>query len=124
MPPRVLTKRDLNRALLARQHLLERARRPIDEVVDEVGGLQTQYAPSGYVGLWTRVDGFRREDLTRALEDHSVIQATLMRTTIHLVSRRRFWRFALGVRGARREWAARVRALPDEAELQAGADRC
>ena len=121
--PRVLTQRDLNRALLARQCLLERVRRPIEEVADQVGGLQTQYAPSGYVGLWSRVEGFRRDELTTALEDGSVIQATLMRTTIHMVSRRNFWRFALGVRRSRREWAARVRALPPEAELRAGAER-
>ncbi|HET7180883.1 MAG TPA: winged helix DNA-binding domain-containing protein [Candidatus Limnocylindrales bacterium] len=122
-PARVLTQRELNRALLARQHLLERTTRPIAEVADAIGGLQTQYAPSGYVGLWSRVEGFRREDLTRALEDHSMIQATLMRTTIHMVRRASFWKFALGVRRARREWAARVRVLPPEAELRAGADR-
>ena len=119
----VLTQRQLNRALLARQHLLERTRRPIDEIADGIGGLQTQYAPSGYVGLWSRVEGFRREDLTRALEDRSMVQATLMRTTIHMVSRRNFWKFALGVRRARRVWAARARALPSEAELRAGAER-
>jgi Winged helix DNA-binding domain len=118
---RVLTGRELNRALLARQFLLERTRLPIDAVADRIGGLQTQYAPSGYVGLWTRVAGFRREDLTTALEDRTIIQATLMRTTIHMVSRRSFWKFALGVRRPRREWASRTRALPDEAVLRAGA---
>jgi hypothetical protein len=123
MPPRVLTQRELNRALLARQHLLERTRQPIGAVADGVGGLQTQYAPSGYVGLWSRVEGFRRDHLTNALEDGSMIQATLMRTTIHMVSRRSFWKFAVGVRRARREWAARTRALPDETVLRAGADR-
>ena len=123
MPARVLTQRDLNRALLARQHLLERTPRPIAEVADQVGGLQTQYAPSGYVGLWTRVDGFRRDELTQALEDGSIVQATLMRTTIHMVSRASFWKFAVGVRRARREWAARTRALPDEAVLRAAAER-
>ena len=123
MPPRVLTQRELNRALLARQHLLARSTLPIDEVADAVGGLQTQYAPSGYVGLWTRVQGFARDALTRALEDRSVIQATLMRTTIHMVSRRNYWRYAVGVRRSRREWAARMRALPDEATMQAGAAR-
>jgi len=65
--------------------------------VEQVGGLQTQYAPSGYVGLWTRVAGFRRDDLTRALEDRSLIQGSLMRTTIHVVSRADYWRFAAGV---------------------------
>ena len=42
-----------------------------------------------------------------------------MRTTIHMVSRREFWRYALGVRRARQEWAARVEVLPPEAELRA-----
>ena len=123
MPPRVLTQRELNRALLARQHLLVRTPRPIDEVADDIGGLQTQYAPSGYVGLWTRVEGFRREQLTAALEDRTIIQASLMRTTIHMVSRSNFWKFAVGVRRSRREWAERIRSLPDETELQAGAER-
>lgn len=106
----VLTQRRLNRALLARQLLLERSSLSIPDALAQVGGLQTQYAPSGYVGLWTRLAGFRRDDLTSALEDRSVVQATLMRSTIHLVATRDFWPMALGVRRARREWAAR---LPD-----------
>ena len=96
---------------------------PPPAAVEQVGGLQTQYAPSGYVGLWTRVAGFRRDDLTRALEDRSLIQGSLMRTTIHVVSRADYWRFAAGVRRARREWALRVQALPPESEMQATADR-
>ena len=108
MTERVLTKRHLNRALLARQLLLERSTLSISEAVEQVGGLQTQYAPSGYVGLWTRLTDFRREALTVALEDRSVIQATLMRSTIHVVSAREFWRFAMGVRQARRAWALRM----------------
>jgi hypothetical protein len=118
MPERTLTTRHLNRALLARQLLLERSRMPIEAAIEQVGGLQTQYSPSGYVGLWTRVSGFRRPDLTTALEGRTIIQATLMRTTIHMVSRREFWRYALGVRRARQEWAARLRVLPPESELR------
>ena len=76
---------------------------PIAAALEQVGGLQTQYAPSGYVGLWTRLADFQRDALTAALEDRSVIQATLLRTTIHMVSRREFWRYALGVRQARRD---------------------
>ena len=120
---RTLTTRALNRALLARQLLLERSNLSIEEAIEQVGGLQTQYAPSGYVGLWTRLAGFKRDALTTALEDRTVIQATLLRTTIHLVSRREFWRYAMGIRRARREWAARVQALPREAELIATGDR-
>ena len=108
MTDRVLTRRHLNRALLARQLLLERSTMSIPEAVEQVGGLQTQYAPSGYVGLWTRLTDFRREALTVALEERSVVQATLMRSTIHVVSAREFWRYAMGVRQARRTWALRM----------------
>jgi hypothetical protein len=122
-PPRTLTQRELNRALLARQLLLERSTLPIERAVEQVGGLQAQYAPSGYVGLWTRLAGFRRDDLTRALEERTVVQATLIRTTIHIVSRREYWRYAAGIRRSRREWAARVRALPDDRTLRSLGDR-
>jgi len=118
MAERTLTTRDLNRALLARQLLLERSSLSIEAAIEQVGGLQTQYAPSGYVGLWTRVAGFRRSDLTAALEDRTIVQASLMRTTIHMVSGGEFWRYALGVRRARQEWALRLRALPPETELR------
>ena len=105
---RLLSQRALNRALLARQLLLERSTLPIEAAVEQVGGLQTQYAPSGYVGLWTRLRDFQRADLTRALEDRRVVQATLMRVTIHLVSRGEYWLYASGVREARRAWLERV----------------
>jgi hypothetical protein len=115
--PQTLTTAHLNRALLARQLLLARAALPIEDVVEQVGGLQTQYAPSGYVGLWTRVAGFRRDDLTAALLGRSIVQATLHRATIHMVSRREFWPYALGVRRARRTWNLRVRPGTDEAAM-------
>ena len=76
---RTLTQRDLNRALLARQLLLERAKTPIPKALDRIGGIQAQYAPSMYIGLWSRLAGFEREQLTRALERGSVVQGTLMR---------------------------------------------
>jgi hypothetical protein len=119
----VLSQRALNRALLARQLLLERVGIDPPGAVEQVGGLQTQYAPSGYVGLWTRVAGFRRDDLTRAIEDRSIIQATLMRTTIHMVSRGDYWKLRAGVERAQQAWARRVQALPTERELQANAER-
>ena len=53
--PRTLTERQLNRALLARQLLLERAATPLPRALERIGGIQMQYAPSGYVGLWSRV---------------------------------------------------------------------
>src|SRR5439155_26562176 len=108
---RTLTQRDLNRALLARQLLLERARTALPRALERVGGLQAQYAPSMYIGLWSRLGGFDRDNLTRALERRTVAQGTLMRTTVHLVSARDYWPFALGVRRRRREsW---LRAHPE-----------
>jgi hypothetical protein len=115
--PKVLSRRQLNRVLLDRQLLLERSSLSITDAIEQVGGLQTQYAPSGYVGLWTRLRDFERDALTHALEDRSVIQATLMRGTIHMVTRRDFWAYAVGVRRARQEWAARVAVMPPKAEL-------
>ena len=114
MPPgadRVLGQRELNRAVLARQLLLERRMEALPRALERVGGLQAQYAPSMYIGLWSRLAGFRREQLTRALERRSVVQATLMRVTIHLVSAGDFWPFAIGVRDARR--ARWMRARPE-----------
>ncbi len=49
MTGRVLSTRELNRALLARQLLLERSPLPLPRVLEQVAGLQTQYAPSAYV---------------------------------------------------------------------------
>jgi hypothetical protein len=100
---RTLSERDLNRALLARQLLLERSRARIPKVLESMGGLQAQYAPSMYIGLWTRMEDFERDQLDRALERRSVAQGTLMRATIHLVSKTDYWPMALGMRRARRE---------------------
>ena len=83
---RVLTLRELNRATLARQLLLERRRVPVVRALERCAGLQAQWAPAPYVGLWTRTDGFRRETLEAALRRHTVVRAVLMRGTIHLVS--------------------------------------
>ena len=109
---RTLSQLHLNRALLARQLLLERSELPIPDALEQVGGLQTQYAPSGYVGLWTRIREFARDALTRALEDHSVIQATTLRTTIHMVSRREYWPTIDAIRVPRRIWAIKTQPRP------------
>jgi hypothetical protein len=121
---RVLIERELNRAMLARQLLLERSRLPVARALERVAGLQTQHAPSGYVGLWTRLDGFARDDLTKALERRQAAQGTLMRTTIHLVSARDFRLFRVAVRDARREqWLKARRGKIDERRLRASARR-
>jgi hypothetical protein len=118
---RVLTARELNRALLARQLLLERVRLPLPRVLEQLAGIQNQYAPNGYVRLWSCVEGFRREDLTKALERRSVIQGTLMRETIHLVSRRDYPLLAAGIRRSGQEWRLRVDRRSDDREVAAAA---
>ena len=79
---RTLAQRDLNRAMLARQMLLEPVSTTIPRVLERMGGLQAQYAPSMYIGLWTRKVGFERDQLDRALRRRVVVQGTLMRSTI------------------------------------------
>jgi hypothetical protein len=123
MVERTLTERELNRALLARQLLLSRARLPLPRAVERVGGLQTQYAPSAYVALWSRLEGFERADLTRALERRALVQASLMRVTIHIVSRRDFPLLAEGVRRGRREWWIRAQHGQADARSAAAAAR-
>src|ERR671936_2343207 len=98
----VLTQRHLNRALLAGQLLLERSRMDLPKALERIGGIQAQYTPSTYVGLWTRLEGFESGQLTRALERRTVVQGTLMRVTIHLVSARDYPLLTAAVKDARR----------------------
>jgi len=120
---RTLTQRELNRALLARQLLLERARLPLPRALERTGGIQNQYAPNGYIRLWSCVEGFQRNDLTRALGRRTAIQGTLMRETIHVVSRRDYPLFAAGIRFSGQEWWRRVNKVPAEIDMQAFAER-
>jgi hypothetical protein len=124
-PERVLTQRELNRALLARQLLLERGTLSLPKTLERMGTLQAQYAPAMYVGLWSRIKGFERDQLDRALERRSAVQGTLQRVTIHLVSRRDYWPIALGIREGRRElWMrASQRREVSEREMKAIAKR-
>src|SRR5438876_2669718 len=108
MVERVLTQRELNRALLARQLLLERSRVPLARAVERIGGIQNQYAPNAYIRLWSCLEGFDRSALDRALDRRTVVQASLMRHTVHIVSARDFWLFAEGIRRAGRLWWQRV----------------
>ena len=82
----VLTRAALNRATLARQHLLEpRALGPL-ELVEHLLGLQGQAPAPPYTGLWTRLAGFEGEHLSTLIESREVVRMTLMRGTVHVVS--------------------------------------
>jgi hypothetical protein len=85
---RVLTLRELNRATLARQLLLQRKRLSPTAVIERLVGMQAQWPPAPYVGIWTRTTSFRRETLERELASAAVVKATVMRQTLHLVTRR------------------------------------
>lgn len=83
----VLTTRALGRALLARQHLLERTDRPPAELIRHLGGLQAQAAPQPpYLGLLSRLDGFTPDRLSTLIEQRAVVRIALQRGTIHLVT--------------------------------------
>jgi hypothetical protein len=105
---RVLTQRELRLAVLARQLLLRRASTTIPRALERMAGIQAQYAPSTYVRLWSCLDGFARDDLTRALERKRAVTGTLMRSTIHVVSTRDYWLFAAGVGPSRETWWLRT----------------
>ena len=104
MSERVLTARELNRALLARQLLLKRSSLSVPRLLEQIGGIQAQYAPSSYVRLWTNLKRFKMADLDRLLEQRKVVQGTLMRSTIHLVSAADYWPIAEGIGPSRQEW--------------------
>jgi hypothetical protein len=72
--------------MLARQLLLARSPMSVPEAMEQLVGLQAQQAAPPYVGLWTRLQDFRREVLAHLIEDRRVVKATLMRSTLHLVT--------------------------------------
>lgn len=106
----MLSARHLNRALLARQHLLERSSLDLPRVVEDMGGIQMQYALAGYIGLWSRMRDFERPMLTDALQERQLIQGTMMRGTIHTVSATDYWPMMAGIRRINREWFEKIRA--------------
>jgi hypothetical protein len=117
---RALTRRELNRALLARQLLLRRARLGVPRAIERIGALQAQWPPSPYVALWTRLDGFRSELLMRAIEGRKVVKASLMRVTLHHVSSRDYLAFAGEILGHRISSLERQLAKePGEEDLDA-----
>ncbi|MBC3191259.1 AlkZ family DNA glycosylase [Pseudonocardia sp. C8] len=118
---RLLTADDSLRALLARQLLLERSGLPVPRALERLCGLQTQHAPSGYLGLWSRLAGFERDSLTAMLGDGRVVQAWAMRSTVHMLSRRDHDVFTAAVRAEQRANWLRMRRDVTEHDMVAAA---
>jgi hypothetical protein len=91
--PGSLSARALNRATLERQLLLRRAAMPAWEAIGHLAGLQAQAPLAPYLGLWTRLAGFRHEHLKDLLTERSVVRAHLLRNTVHLVTAEDFVSF-------------------------------
>jgi len=96
----VLTLRELGRATLARQMLLERATIGAREAIERLVSLQAQLPRPPYIGLWTRLEGFAQAELAQLLACRQVVRATMMRHTMHLVTARDYLRLREAVQPA------------------------
>ena len=121
MTDRVLTVRELNRAALARQLLLERKRLSPVAVIERLAGMQAQWPPAPYVGIWARMTGFKRATLERELAKGTVVKATVMRQTLHLVTPRDYALFRAAMSETNFPWETSVarQLAPDVRKLAA-----
>ena len=117
--PEVLSLARLNRATLARQLLLDRSELDVVAAVHAIAGLQAQEPASPFIGLWTRVAGFRVEALEAAITNRDVVKGTLMRATLHAVTAADYRAFQPAVQPMLQRIRRQDRVQPpDAAELR------
>ena len=88
-----MNERALNRALLARQLLLERATLPAHDAIAHLIGLQSQAPHPPYTGLWSRLADFEPDAVSHGLSDRSLVRAGKRDEA----ERARLWATALGM---------------------------
>ncbi|MEJ7826219.1 MAG: winged helix DNA-binding domain-containing protein [Solirubrobacteraceae bacterium] len=116
---RTLSRRQLTAALAARQMLLERRSCSTAEAIGLLTPLQGQDPPAPYVALAARVAGFAREDLQAAIDVGDVVKTTIMRNTLHLVTRSDYPAYHQVARQARMRTWRRTYAHLDEDQVTA-----
>ena len=89
----LISERAMNRATLARQMLLRREKATPVAVVERLAGMQAQLARPPFIGIWSRIRPFEAADLVKAIERRDIVRGTLMRGTLHLVSRKDYFVF-------------------------------
>ncbi|MGW6931974.1 winged helix DNA-binding domain-containing protein [Lentzea sp. NPDC054927] len=112
-----LSTRTLNRTLLARQLLLERTAMPIVAAVEHLGGLQAQAPIPPYLALWTRLDPFQVDALSRLIIDRSLVRMTLWRGTLHLISADDVYLMRTALQPELNKWARNVMPPAGRVEL-------
>jgi hypothetical protein len=115
----ILTLRALNRATLARQMLLRRERVGVKETITRLAGMQAQVPKPPFLGLWSRIEGFEREELHRLITKREVVRATMMRGTIHLVTRNDFLKWRAPLQPMLARGAAAITKLPGNFDIDA-----
>jgi hypothetical protein len=88
--PDTLTLRHINRATLARQMLLAREKVTAVKAIERLVGMQAQWPKPPFLGLWSRVEGFKRDELTALFHKRTIVRATFLRATIHVVTAKDF----------------------------------
>lgn len=116
-----LSNRTLNRTLLARQLLLERTSMPIVEAVEHLGGLQAQAPIPPYLALWTRLEQFEVDALSKLVIDRSLVRMTLWRGTLHLISANDVYLMRTALQPELDKWAKTV--MPPATRVEIDLDK-